>query len=79
MQIQDDDMSNMEDLDVHTTTQRNKKNDFSFPVEGSSLGSPNHRTAAASQEVLLSVITFTKIFIIDVEKLALFLESIALK
>ncbi|XP_023534072.1 serine/threonine-protein kinase fray2-like isoform X1 [Cucurbita pepo subsp. pepo] len=48
--IQDDDMSNMEDLDVHTTTQRNKKNDFSFPVEGSSLGSPNHRTAAASQE-----------------------------
>ncbi|XP_022990041.1 serine/threonine-protein kinase BLUS1-like isoform X2 [Cucurbita maxima] len=48
--IQDDDMSNMEDQDVHTTMQRNKNNDFSFPVEGSSLESPNHRTAAASQE-----------------------------
>ncbi|XP_022958687.1 serine/threonine-protein kinase BLUS1-like isoform X2 [Cucurbita moschata] len=48
--IQDDDMSNMEDLDVHTTMQRNKNNDFSFPVEGSSLESPNHRSAAASQE-----------------------------
>ncbi|XP_022133673.1 serine/threonine-protein kinase BLUS1 isoform X3 [Momordica charantia] len=48
--IQDDDMSNIEDLDVHTTKQRNKNNDFSFPVEGSSLEKPNHLTAAASQE-----------------------------
>ncbi|KAG7016193.1 Serine/threonine-protein kinase fray2, partial [Cucurbita argyrosperma subsp. argyrosperma] len=48
--IQDDDMSNIENLDVHTTKQRNQNNDFSFPVEGSSLERLNHPTAAASQE-----------------------------
>ncbi|XP_011655420.1 serine/threonine-protein kinase BLUS1 isoform X3 [Cucumis sativus] len=48
--IQDDDMSNIEDLDVHTTQQRNKNNEFTFPVEGSSLERLSHPTAAASQE-----------------------------
>ncbi|XP_038891117.1 serine/threonine-protein kinase BLUS1 isoform X3 [Benincasa hispida] len=48
--IQDDDMSNVEDLDVHTTQQRNKNNEFTFPVEGSSLETLNYPTAAASQE-----------------------------
>lgn len=74
LQIQDDDMSNIEDLDVHTTKQRNKNNnDFSFPIEGSSLERPNHLTAAASQEVLLpmnSKPSLLKSFIVDMEKLA---------
>lgn len=71
LQIQDDDMSNIEDLDVHTTQQRNKNNEFTFPVEGSSLERLSHPTAAASQEVLLSMITFTKIFNVDMENLGI--------